>query len=338
MVRKVLIIKTGALGDIILSSVFIQTLKKNFPDVEIYLITKKIYKEVVENCPIFKKIIYLSDKFIFDLIKVYPLRRKKFKIIFDLNGNLKTNFFSFLIGGEKKYGFYRTKLGKMFLTKGINKKDIMGKNPIDSQFLLFRYLNIPSENYVKEPTIWLNEKGKEEFEKFKKKIGFKEKDIWIAIHPLSGGKWETRRWGINSFAQLSDLLIKKGFNVVIIGDKNGIQYVNKIIKKMKCKPLNLVGKTNFSNLCFLLLNVKLLITGDSGPLHIGAALGVKTLSLFGPSLPERHCPNLPYIFYIYKKVPCSPCHKKKCHKMICMKEITVKEVFEKSLEILNREN
>ena len=90
MVRKVLIIKTGALGDIILSSVFIQTLKKNFPDAEIYLITKKIYKEAVENCPIFKKIVYLQNKFIFDLIKIYPLRRKKFEIIFDLNGNSYT--------------------------------------------------------------------------------------------------------------------------------------------------------------------------------------------------------------------------------------------------------
>ena len=338
MVRKVLIIKTGALGDIILSSVFIQTLKKNFPDAEIYLITKKIYKEAVENCPIFKKIVYLQNKFIFDLIKIYPLRRKKFEIIFDLNGNLRTNFFSFFIGGEKKYGFYRTKLGKMFLTDGINKKDIMEKNPIDRQLLLFKYLNIPSENYIKKPAIWLSEKGKKEFEKFRKKVGFDNNNNWIAIHPLSGGKWETRRWGINSFAQLSDLLIKKGFNVVIIGDKNGIQYVNKIIKKMKYKPLNLAGKTNFSNLCFLLLNVKLLITGDSGPLHIGAALGVKVLSLFGPSLPERHCPDLPNVFYIYKKVSCSPCHKKKCNKMICMKRIKVGEVFEKVLEILDIEN
>ena len=328
MPQKILIIKTGALGDIILSSVFFQTVKKNFPDADIYIITKKIYNDMVGNYPIFKKIICLSNKFILDLIKVYPLKRKKFDIIFDLNGNLRTNFLSFFIGGGKKYGFYRTKLGKKFLTNGINKKDIIEKNPIDRQFLLLNYLNISPENYVKVPKIYLNETDKKKFENFKREVGFDEKYNWIAIHPLSSEKWKTKRWGIDRFAELSDILIENGYKVVIIGDKNGVEYVNQIIKKMKYKPLNLVGKTNFTNLCFLLSNVKILITGDSGPLHIGAALGIRTLGLYGAFLPERHCPNLPNVSYIYKKVACSPCYKKKCDKMLCMKEIKVKDVLE----------
>ena len=91
--------------------------------------------------------------------------------------------------------------------------------------------------------------------------------------------------------------------------------------------LNLADKTNFSSLILLIKNASLLITTDSAPMHIGAACGTKTLAIFGPTDPKRHCP--PNISYIYKKIPCSFCYRKKCLSMECMKEITVKDVLKK---------
>ncbi|MCD6220849.1 glycosyltransferase family 9 protein, partial [bacterium] len=155
-----------------------------------------------------------------------------------------------------------------------------------------------------------------------------EKGNYILIHPVASPEWETKRWPPERFAELADILIEKGEKIVFIG--KGREEIEKIIKKMKNKPLNLSDETNISQLIFIIKNSKVVITTDSAPLHIGAASRVKTIGIFGPTDPKRHCP--PGVDYIYKKVECSPCYRKKCDKMICMKEIKVKDILEKIYE------
>jgi len=104
---KILTIKTGALGDIIISSTFFQTIKENFKEDKIYLLTKKIYKELTETCPMFERIFYLPEKFnIVGFLKlILKLRGEKFEIVFDIQGNLKTNIWTFLFGDKKDMDF-----------------------------------------------------------------------------------------------------------------------------------------------------------------------------------------------------------------------------------------
>jgi len=326
---KILIIKTGALGDIIISSTFFQTVKENFKEDEIYLLTQKIYKELTETCPVFERIFYLPEKFnILGFLKlILKLRRGKFDIIFDIQGNLKTNFWTFLFGGKKRYGFYRLKVGRIFLTKGIRKGERI--DPVNGVLSILKFLKI--EKYIRKMKIWIPEEERIKFKEFLKDCGIDENKKIIVIHPLSGSGWITRRWLKENYAQLSDKLIEDGYIVIFIGSGED-DYVNDIISKMKNKPVNLINKTNLYQLSLLLEKSSLLITGDSGPLHIGVASGTKVLGIFGPSDPVIHLP--PDTYYIYKKVDCSPCHKKICKSMKCMKEIKVEEVYKKIKEIL----
>ncbi len=322
MVRKVLIIKTGALGDIILSSLSFKTIKKFFPESTIYLLTKGDFKSVVKNCPIFEKIFYLpAGRNFFKFLEfIWKLRKERFDIIFDLQGNLKTNFYSFLIGAKERIGLYRKKAGKIFLPKAVKKRDDL--NPVEHQRYFFKKIGIETEENLE---LWIEEK--EEYRNFLKKYKL-EKGNYILIHPVASPEWETKRWLPERFAEFADILIEKGEKVVFIG--KGREEIEEIIKKMKNKPLNLSDETNISQLIFIIKNSKVVITTDSAPLHIGAASRVKTIGIFGPTDPKRHCP--PEVIYIYKKVECSPCYKKKCDKMICMKEIKVKDILEKIYE------
>jgi len=318
---KILIIKTGAFGDIILSSISFQTIKENFKEGKIYLLTKKIYKEVVEDCPIFEEVFILSEnKNFFNFLKLIKrLRKLKFDIIFDLQGNLKTNFLSFLLNGEKRIGLYGKSFGKFFLTKSIKKNKCL--NPISHQKYFFKEIGIEKISDLK---IWISEKKEIEFDNFLKEKGLLKKS-YIVIHPVASSEWKTKRWLPIRFAEVSDILINKGYKIVFIGqDKKGIK---EIIKLMKNKPFDLSGETSFFQLSLLIKNSFCLLTTDSAPLHIGAVFKVKTLAIFGPTEPERHCPS--GINYIYKKVSCSPCYKKICRDLNCMINITTNEVLEK---------
>jgi len=330
---KILVIKTGALGDIIIASPFFQTVKENFKEDKIYLLTQKIYKEVIEPSPIFERIFFITDRFtifyFFSLI--WRLRKEKFDIIFDIQGNLKTNLYTFLIGGKKRYGFYRSKVGRLFLTRGIKK----GKriDPVNGVLSVLKFID--AKKYVRKLKIWIPEVERKKFKNFLKENKINENKKIIAIHPLSGSVWLTRRWLKENFALLSDKLIEDGYEVVFVGSEEG-HYVSDIISKMRNKPKNLVNKTNLYQLSLLLEKSIVLITGDTGPLHIGVASGTNVIGIFGPSDPAIHCP--PGANYIYKRVDCSPCHKKFCESMKCMKEIKVEEVYKKIKEIINEEH
>lgn len=317
MSDKILIIKTGAFGDIILSSLSFKTIKKNFPESKIYLLTKSVFREAVENCPLFEKIFYLPEgRNIFRFLKfISKLRKGKFNIIFDIQGNLKTNFYTFIIGAKKRTGLYRKILGKFFLTEAIKKRDDL--NPVEHQKYFFKKIGIKSNEQLE---LWTEKK--KEYENLLKKEGL-EKGKYILIHPVASPEWKTKRWLPDRFAELADILIEKEKKVVFIG--RGKKEIDEIINKMENKPVNFADRTNISQLLFLIKNAELLITTDSAPLHIGRAAGIKTVGIFGPTDPERHCP--PGVVYIYKKVDCSPCYKKKCDKMVCMKEIKVEDVL-----------
>lgn len=334
MFKKILIIKTGALGDLIISSCFFQTIKKNYPESKIYLLTQEIYKEVVEYCPIFETIFYLPKNrfgFLRFIKLVLRLNREKFDVIFDIQGNLKTNFYSFLIKSKKKYGFYRLKVGKLFFNGSIRKTEIR-KNPVDGLLSVLKFIEI--KEYVRKLRIWIPEERRKKFEEFIKENKLDKNKKWIAIHPFASPEWLTKRWMPENFAFLSDKLIEEGYEVIFIGYEKG-NYINEITSKMRNRPLNLVNKTDIHTLSLLLERCLVLITGDSGPLHIGVASGTKVIGIFGPSDPELHCP--PGAYYIYKKVDCSSCYKKICNDMKCMKEIKVEEVYEKIKEILKNE-
>lgn len=334
MSKKILIIKTGALGDIISSFHFFSTLKENFPNDEIYLLTQKIYKDAIALCPVFKKVFYLPKNFnLLEFLKMIKnLRKLKFDIICDIQGNLKTNFYSFIIGGEKRYGIYKRPIGKLFLTEGIRRKKrkINGKifyeKPKKSKFEL-----LGIKKYIKELKIWIPEERREKFKDFIKNYNIDENKKWVIIHPLSTKGYIAKRWLKENFACLSDKLIEDGYEVIFIG-KDDEKYVDDIILKMKNKPKNLVNKTDFHDLCLLIENAHLVITTDSSPLHISSIFKTKVIGIFGPTDPEIICPKNAY--YIYKKVDCSPCYKKKCKIMKCMKEIEVEDVYETIKEII----
>ena len=149
-----------------------------------------------------------------------------------------------------------------------------------------------------------------------------------------------KRWSTNSYAKVLDRLVEEeNTEIVIFGSSSELTIANAICQNMQHHPLVLSGKTSLSHLMAMISSCQLLITNDSGPMHLAAALKVPTLALFGSTDEITTGPLNPFAVVLNKKVECSPCLLRECpidHR--CMTQITAEEVYQKAVTMLREQN
>ena len=138
-----------------------------------------------------------------------------------------------------------------------------------------------------------------------------------------------KRWQTDSYAELNDKIqTELNANVVLIGANDELEVSREVFEKSRVKPIVITGKTNLAESTAALSVCDLLVSNDTGPAHIAAALGTKTIVIFGPTNPNTTQPWNSEI--IRQDVECSPCMLRDCpidHR--CMTRISVQQVFDK---------
>jgi lipopolysaccharide heptosyltransferase II len=154
-----------------------------------------------------------------------------------------------------------------------------------------------------------------------------QRDI-VALVPGAG--WVTKEWPVEYFIDLANSLIAKDKVIVLIGGPAEIDKGQEIeLALPKNKVLNLIGKTNLKELAALMDKVGLCIGGDTGPVHIAAAMGTRIIALFGASSGHRAGPYGKNVTIISTSEKCAPCFKRKCPlNKNCMEKISVAEVIQ----------
>jgi lipopolysaccharide heptosyltransferase II len=161
----------------------------------------------------------------------------------------------------------------------------------------------------------------------------------IALNP--GASHPVNRWATDRFAALSDMLTQKlAARVILIGGKEDIPLAEEIAAKTGSKPLNMAGKANLLQLGALLEQCDILVSGDTGPMHIATAVGTRVVALFGAADPERTGPvGSGHRIIQAADVPCIPCGSRTCNNreyLECMEKIPVSLVFETIRDMLNK--
>jgi len=170
---------------------------------------------------------------------------------------------------------------------------------------------------------------------------------FVVVNPNAGELALQRRWMPERFRELLYRLSDSFPNMhfVLIGSRSERKYVAGVLAELANHPRirNLAGQLNLDELCFVLDNAVALITNDSGPMHLAAALGTPCVALFGPETPDHYGPMGEGHRTIYKRLPCSPCLTPFDGKMFpcpfeirCLREISVDEVFEAAKKVINR--
>ncbi|MDI6801302.1 MAG: lipopolysaccharide heptosyltransferase I [Thermodesulfovibrionales bacterium] len=324
VVKKILVIKPSSLGDVIHSLPFLSALRDAFPAAEIHWIIAKGLEGLFEDHPMVNKL-WIINKDRWKKLKdikdtsseikelARGLRRESYDMVVDLQGLLRSGLLAYATHAPVRIGFQEAREGSaLFYTHKIR-----GGREIHA---VDRCLKIASAigcdvKEVNFPMPLFKESDK--IKKLMEEIG-----NYAVIVP--GARWLTKRWHPERFGELASMLNMK---TVIVGSAADRE-ISKVIENMsEGNAISMAGKTDIRELISIIRNARYVISNDSGPMHIAAAVGVRVIALFGPTNPVRTGPYGDKNIIVNAGVKCSPCYKKRCSDKRCMDNITVDMVY-----------
>jgi len=333
--KRILVFKFGALGDIVLISPSLRALREKFPKAEIQVIVKDKFKDVLQKCPYIDNLIILKNNGLIEIWKkIRQLRKQGFDFSIDLQNNRLTHVMGFMAGIKERFGYKDRKFG-FLLNRGILDKNKQ-LDPVPHQFQVLKPLGISFDNGDLE--MWVGERYTEHAHEFLQTNWYNDKQRLIGINACASPRWKSKLWPIESYARICDMLAQRlNARILFTGTQHDRAYIERIIAKTSCKPINAAGKTQLLELAALIKRCRVFLTTDSAPMHIAAAVGTAFVALFGPTDPKRHLPKASNFDLINKQVDCAPCYRSHCFRNSCMKKITVDEVFNALLALIKKE-
>lgn len=331
--RRILIVRTDRIGDVLLSTPVIKTLRDNYPNAYIAMMVSPYAKDIVEGNP------YLDAVIIYDkdgkhkswrrsLKFARNLKKRRFDLAVILHPTNRSHIVTFLSGIPRRIGYNR-KLGFLLTDKVEHTKQLGQKHELEYNLELLRCIGI--EVYDKNIFIPLRRDSEKWADEFLKQERVKETDALLAIHP--GASCLSKIWPNERFSIVADKLSDKyGFKVLVIAGPKDITLAQNVIKGMNKPAINLGGKTSVSQLASLLKRCSLLISNDSGPVHISCAVGTPVISIFARSQkglsPKRWGPLGKKDRILHGQAGCVECLAHNCKKSFaCINAVTVDDVL-----------
>lgn len=317
---KILIVKPSSLGDIVHSLPVLNALKGCFPRAKIHWVVAKGLEGLLEGNPMIEKLWIVNkdewkkiDKLKTTVQELRTLFRKlkaeKYDLVVDLQGLMRSGIITASTRAPVRIGFTEAREGStMFYTHKVR-----GGRNIHA---VERYLKIVEALECDIPEIHFPLPSDNAFSQFSIPKG-----EYIVFIP--GARWSTKKWGCRQFGELAS---KLPFRSVIVGSRSDVRDADTIVSLSSGNALSFAGKTTIGELTGLIQNARCVVSTDSGPMHIAAALHIPVIALFGPTDPHRTGPYGKGHTVISAEIECSPCLQRRCKDMKCMKEISVEKI------------
>jgi len=334
--KKILVVNVNWLGDVLFSTPAIKALREKYPDAHIACLVVSRCEEVLKNNHRINEIIVYDE---YEKHRSLPakyrfirmLRKKKFDTVYVLHQSLKRAMIGFLAGIPNRYG-YNTK-GRAFLLTYAVPAPEEALHKIDYFLNLLRECGIEAKDRNCE--FFTNEDDQKQARSILAKIGINENDPYVMMNP--GGNWFLKRWPIDYFAKVSDLLIEqKGLKVIISGSKKDVGLANEMLAKMKNKAAIISGQVSLGQLGVLMRKSQVVVSADSGPMHIASAVGANTVAIFGPTSVELTGPvGAGKTIVLQNDIDCGiPCYKLDCRDNRCMASVSSQQVYDAVCKLL----
>lgn len=319
--KNILIIKPGAIGDLLHISPVIRALKERLPDAQVdIMVGSRVTKCLFEHNPHIRRVLHFDRKGEHRSFNVFAklwheVRNENYDLVINFQRSTFKVWLLIMAALPCKVLVYHKARHRSvhavvnhletLAPLGIDLKDadLSLELHIDESDKQFASMQISSAGLGEKPLIALN----------------------------LGASNRIKCWAPQSFAQLSDRLAREfGAGIVLLGGSDEFDLAELVTTAAHVKPLNLVGKTTLTQLGAVLKCCKLLVSGDTGPLHLATAVGTRVIGLFGAIDPKRTGPvGSGHMVISHPELPCVPCNDKKCQHtpyLECMERITVDEV------------
>lgn len=327
--ERILVFELNWLGDILFSFPFLKALRRSFPEAYITCTVVPRYADLLINNEWINDVHVISDdrwvssvgeKMAF----VNMIRKEKYDICFFLKPSRIKTIMAFLAGIPRRVGF---KGKKSPLTIEVDNPG-WELHRADQLLALAGAIGIHEAEGTYEYPI-----GIEDEERAKEILHEARGGIQRMVIINPGGNWEAKKWPRENFTGLIRKLLAAfdDIEIIVTGGKQDMRTAQEMVSEAgseRCSSL--AGRTRLNELAAIFRESTLMISADSGPLHLASAVGVTTIGLFGPTShkltgPRGRGDNI----VIYKEIGCKvPCYKEECDKDYrCMRSITVEEVF-----------
>jgi len=286
--KNLCLFEVAKIGDSVVTFPIMKALRDHFEDYNIIRIIDEEMEDLFYGCP------WIDDLILYrrnNRVALFEYLRGKCNVFINLHvpSNfrnkkiyIRDNFFSLMIGARRRIAYCRD-FDCFFLTDPIREKNCPDDHMIRKISMLAKPLGVivPFE-YV----IWTTKRGKEEMKEILLKKSIRGKKL-VVVNPLS--KQRINDWQIDKWIRLTRNLYKSfpSFRFVFIGSQNEKKYINDIQKNVPFRTYFLAGDLKLYHLAPLFAETHLFITVDTGPLHIAAASGVRTVALFGSNNPSN---------------------------------------------------
>ena len=338
--QRILLIRLDRIGDLLLTTPAVRALRLAFPRSYLAMVVRSAVVDAVAQNPDLDEVISYdkegSESGIWSTLQfARRLARKAFDTAVIFHPTHRAHSLAFLAGIPRRIGFDR-KWGFLLTDRLAHLKQQGLKHEVDYSLDLLAPLGV-ANGVERRPVFSLQEEDLRAVETFLTRERV-DRSRLVVVHP--GASCISKRWPRDRFAQLADQLITTlGAQVVFVSGAGDVPLCQEVLQQMHGQALSLAGKTTVGELAALLSMSRLLISNDSGPVHVAAAVGTPCVAIFGrsdPGLsPRRWGPLGPRDVVLHKDVGCAVCLAHKCQiHFKCLTEISVDEVLEQARRLL----
>jgi lipopolysaccharide heptosyltransferase I len=331
-VRKILIVRLSALGDILHAIPAQQALHQRFPDAEIHWLTEKLFVPLVSSVT---GVTRVWEAGVRDwawtssppsLVRMLgELRRERFDLAFDFQGLTKSALLTWLSGARKTIGLNsahtREHFASAFYSFRASAEPDQKLHVIDLNLSVTAQLGAGASD-PPSPPIQVPDAVQRAVDDRLRENGIREP---VLINPGAG--WHTKMWPAEEYASVGERIEKELKLPVIITYGPGEEAIVERMQNTWSSGPFCSFPTSIMELAALCRRASLMIAGDTGPLHLAVAMGTPTVAIMGPTTPWRNGPYNPADVIVQRRLPCSNCYKRKCDNFVCM-NIPSDEVYE----------
>lgn len=320
---RIAVIRLSSVGDVLHGTPVVRAIKKACPSCHVTWIVGSVSADVLAGNPYIDEVYIWSREHWEKLLRqrrfsealAYwrklrdDLHARDFDIALDIHGIFISGLVMLATGAKRKIGMQNTReLNHLFVTE-------RASLPPAGPHVIQRYLSVLSALQV-SPDGWEMDlvptpDAIEFADSFLKKAHYDPAKPLIAINPKT--TWPTKNWPPEHFAAAASELAKDG-QLLLCGGPGDKDTADAISRAAGVPVINATGQTRLHELAALLSRCQVLLTGDTGPLHMAVALRVPTVSIFGPTNPAIYGPLPPGHIVLRSNAACAPCNKQRCHR------------------------
>jgi len=339
---KILIVRLGALGDIIHAIPAQQAMASQYPEAEIHWLTKPAYRELLNCVEDLARVWVFDDSGLrsrptrllshwWSLTK--QLRAQKFDYVFDFQGLLISAFLARSAGARHTLGFHPERFKETgcswLYDDAIEGEADLSRHVVETNS---RLVSRALETGPVEARISLNLSQRDQ-SYINQQLASREMDRPILINPGAG--WKTKLWAPERYGELA-LLIEEELGIPVLftygpGEEGRLETIRQACPTLPVRTF----PSTIPQLAALCRQSRLMIAGDCGPLHLAVAQGTPTVAILGPTNPTRNGPFNSQDLVVKRELPCSDSYRRTCSDFICM-NIPVAQVFETVVQRLDQ--